>query len=301
MNFKYDIVVLTEDRYENPSEITPYVNNVILEDALLVNALNSQGLKVARFSWSNPEVDWKEVKSVIFRTTWDYFSKFKAFKTWMESIRNHVIFFNSYELIFWNQDKKYLGELNNKGIDIPPTYFIEKGENRLLSEIVATLPYSKYILKPNISGAARHTYKLNDYNIEDHNDLFELLNSDEAFMIQEFQEQIITKGEISLIIVDGKFTHAVLKQSLEDDFRVQDDFGGTVEVYLPNPGEIAFAEKCIAAIDHKPIYARVDLMWDNNDKLVLSELELIEPELWFRNCPDAAMRLASCISGKLAK
>lgn len=299
MIYKYDIIVLTEDRYENPSEITPYVNNVILEDAILVNALSSQGLRVARFSWSNPEVDWKQVKSVIFRTTWDYFSRFKEFKAWVDSIKDDVQFFNTFDLIAWNQDKRYLKELNEKGIQIPPTYFIEKGDERLLSEITATLPYSHYILKPNISGAARHTYKLNDLSIEDHDDLFELLNTDEAFMVQEFQEQIITKGEISLVIIAGKYTHAVLKQSFENDFRVQDDFGGTVTEYMAKPEEIAFAEKCIAALDFQPLYARVDLMWDNNDKLVLSELEMIEPELWFRNCPEAAMRLAEAVKSKL--
>jgi hypothetical protein len=31
---------------------------------------------------------------------------------------------------------------------------------------------------------------------------------------------------------------------------------------------------------------------DNNDKPSLSELELIEPELWFRNYPKAAELLA---------
>jgi glutathione synthase/RimK-type ligase-like ATP-grasp enzyme len=244
-------------------------------------------------------VDWKEVKSVIFRTTWDYFSRFKEFEAWLNKIQNHVQMFNPFELIFWNMDKKYLEDIKAKGIAIPPTYFIEKGDQRTLKQITAVLPYNKYILKPNVSGAARHTYKLNDFNIDDHEDLFELLIGDEPFMIQEFQENILTKGEISLVIIDGKYTHAVLKQSIDDDFRVQDDFGGTVEVYEPNDDEIAFAEKCVAAIEFSPLYARVDLMWDNNDKLVLSELEMIEPELWFRNCPEAAMRLAIAVKNKL--
>lgn len=300
MNYKYDVVVLTEDRYENPVEITPYVNNVILEDALLVNALTLQGLKVGRFSWSNNDINWNEVKSVVFRTTWDYFSRFKEFESWLVKISKHVKIFNDIDLINWNMDKNYLQTLKQKGVAIPPTYFINQGDTRTLKQITEGLPYTEYILKPNVSGAARHTYKLNNFNLDDHEDLFELLIGDESFMIQEFQYNILTKGEISLVIIDGKYTHAVLKQSLDDDFRVQDDFGGTVEVYEPNEEEITFAEKCIAVLDVQPLYARVDLMWDNNDKLVLSELEMIEPELWFRNCPEAAMRLAEAIKNKLA-
>ena len=79
------------------------------------------------------------------------------------------------------------------------------------------------------------------------------------------------------------FSHAVLKKAVEGDYRVQDDFGGSVHHYEPNSEELAFAKKAIEAMPYKTLYARVDLMWDNNDQLCLSELELIEPELWLRN------------------
>ena len=36
-------------------------------------------------------------------------------------------------------------------------------------------------------------------------------------------------------------------------------------------------------------------LWDNQDKLSVSELELIEPELWFRFHPPAAGLLADAI------
>jgi hypothetical protein len=36
----------------------------------------------------------------------------------------------------------------------------------------------------------------------------------------------------------------------------------------------------------------VDILRDNNDQLAVSELELIEPELWFRFHPPAAQLLA---------
>ena len=38
------------------------------------------------------------------------------------------------------------------------------------------------------------------------------------------------------------------------------------------------------------------MVYDNNNELSLSELELIEPELWFRNYPEAAKNLAEEIS-----
>jgi hypothetical protein len=36
---KYDVVLLTDKRYVNPTEKTPYITNVLLEDELLTNGL----------------------------------------------------------------------------------------------------------------------------------------------------------------------------------------------------------------------------------------------------------------------
>ena len=89
-------------------------------------------------------------------------------------------------------------------------------------------------------------------------------------------------------MIGGKYTHAVKKTAKKGDFRVQDDHGGTIEKYQPTKDEILFAENCLKASPFNPVYARVDLVYDNNNILSLSELELIEPELWFRNNPTSA-------------
>ena len=65
-----------------------------------------------------------------------------------------------------------------------------------------------------------------------------------------------------------------------------------MEKYSPTKEEITFAENCLKASPFTPIYARVDIVYDNNNKPSLSELELIEPELWFRNCHKSTELLA---------
>ena len=60
--------------------------------------------------------------------------------------------------------------------------------------------------------------------------------------------------------------------------------------------EIEFAENCIKKCPYSPIYARVDILYDNKNSLAVSELELIEPELWFRNNPKSASILAKEIN-----
>ena len=203
--------------------------------------------------------------------------------------------FNSENLIRWNIDKHYLRDLNVKGINIAKTYFIEKGQKTSLKQLHDNLGWQETVLKPCISGAARHTYKLNNNNLSDYETLFSELNSSESFMLQPFQHQIVSKGEISMMVFNGQFTHAVLKKAKQGDFRVQDDFGGTVHNYVPTADEILFAENTIKACAELPIYARVDIFTDNNGDIALSELELIEPELWFRHYPKAAEVLAQGI------
>lgn len=114
-------------------------------------------------------------------------------------------------------------------------------------------------------------------------------------MVQEFQQNILTQGEISLMVFGGKFSHAVRKIAKPGDFRVQDDFGGTVQGYDPDKEEIAFAEMVVEKINPQPIYARIDVFNDNNGNPAIGEVELIEPELWFRMKDGSADLLANTI------
>ena len=151
------------------------------------------------------------------------------------------------------------------------------------------------MIKPAVSGAARQTYLLNMKTVDTHEDTFRELLATEAMLIQQFQENVIVKGEVAYMLFAGKFTHAVLKIAKQGDFRVQDDFGGTVEEYNPSEEEIAFVEKAVATCEPLPVYARVDVILDNDEKLAVTEVELIEPELWFRFHPPAADNLAEAV------
>jgi len=292
---KYDITILTDRRYDNPPITDDYINNVLLEDQLLKEALERKGLKVVRTYWDNPDFDWSSSNYAIFRTTWDYFDRIEAFMPWLEATSKLTQFLNPIQLLKWNLDKHYLKDLKEKGIDIPDTIFIEKGDKRTLYELSICKNWTEFILKPAISGAARHTYRFNQQEIEQYESVFEELIANESMLLQEFQKNILTKGEIALMLFGGKFSHAVLKTAKAGDFRVQDDFGGSVHNYIASLEEIAFAEKVIATVSPLPAYARVDIFWDNNDKPVVSELEMIEPELWFRKSEKAADLLADHI------
>lgn len=287
-----DVVVLTDSRYLEDSLIDPYKHNVFYEDQLVVNALKNQGLNVKRLAWDDKIFDWSESKFILFRTTWDYFDRFDEFSNWLNQVSNQTKLINSETIIRWNIDKHYLNDLKAKGIHIAETYFIEKGTEITLKQIHEQLNWQETVLKPCISGAARHTYKLNASNIKVYESVFKGLIQQEAMMLQPFQYNIVEKGEVSMMVINGTYTHSVLKIAKDGDFRVQDDFGGSVHNYEPTKLEIEFAENAVKACPELPLYARVDIFTDNQEQIALAELELIEPELWFRNHPEAADLLA---------
>ena len=291
----YDIVILTDHRYVNPKEVTAYNANVLLEDQLVQDALEKQGFRTHRKSWDDATFDWSTTRFALFRTTWDYFDRFDEFSLWLDTASKQTAFINSEKLIRWNIDKRYLKDLEEKGICIPPTRVVEKGEQITLTSIHEQFHFEDLVVKPVFSGAARHTYKVTKENLSQHEPIFQNLVAQEPMLVQTFQKRIVTEGEKSLILFDGVYSHAVLKIAKKGDFRVQDDFGGSVDEYHPTQEEIIFAEKTLAALDEKPSYARVDIFNDNNNAVALAELELIEPELWFRNQPSAADALAKAV------
>jgi glutathione synthase/RimK-type ligase-like ATP-grasp enzyme len=291
----FDIALLTESRYLAPVNPNNYARNILTEDQLMREALERKGLRVTRVDWADPDFDWATTSAALFRTTWDYFDRFAEFTRWLEIASAKTRLINPIELIRWNMDKHYLLDLEHKGIAIPPSRIIEKGEAITLRDLHAETGWSDSVVKPTVSGGGRHTYRLQPENLAGHESIFQTLILNEAMMLQPYFRSIESRGEIALMVIGGRFSHAILKRAKEGDFRVQDDFGGTMHPYTPTPKEIEFAEHVVSVCTPQPLYARVDLMFDDNDRPAVSELEIIEPELWFRYHPAAADVLAEII------
>lgn len=289
---KYDVVVLTDSRYVNPLKTNTYISNVLREDELVINALKEKNLSVVKKDWNDSIFNWETTRSILFRSTWDYFDKFELFKKWFNKTKNKCLMINSTETIEWNIDKHYLLDLQEHQIPIPNSEFIKRGSSIDLSQLMQKKNWNEIVVKPTISGAAKNTYRLKKEEIIQFGPTWEKLIYKEDFIVQEFQNNVISEGEVAMIVIGGKFTHAVLKKAKEGDFRVQDDFGGSIAIYNPSEEMVKLAEKCTRILTPIPSYARVDIIWDNLRKLAVSELELIEPELWFRLNPNAAQKLA---------
>jgi len=106
---------------------------------------------------------------------------------------------------------------------------------------------------------------------------------------------VAAHGEYSLMLFADRFSHAILKRPKSGDFRVQPHLGGTERPCEAPEGSIALAKSALAAAPAEALYARVDMVADEDGALRIMELELIEPALWLQHAPDKGAGFASTI------
>lgn len=296
-----------------------YIDNLLTEDRLVMDALEACGLTVDRRAWCDTLMDWSLTKAALFRTTWDYFDSWDTFSPWLHRVQGQTRLFNAAPIVHWNLDKHYLQDLEQRGVKVVPTAFIRRQSFLPLFELMAQRGWSDVVIKPAIAGAAVDTYRVTRAgevatlspeppSTGDSESLWHALLAKQDMLVQPFLPHVIKSGEKSLIWIDGEVTHGVLKRAKSGDFRVQDDHGGTVAPLVVTQADKELAQnimtKCLKHCASQgweaPLYARVDLMRNEEGEWLVSELEMVEPELWFRFHPEAAQTLAQAIKARLA-
>jgi glutathione synthase/RimK-type ligase-like ATP-grasp enzyme len=117
--------------------------------------------------------------------------------------------------------------------------------------------------------------------------------------VQPFVPAIVD-GERSLVFLGGRFSHAVRKVPKDGDYRSQRHLGGSEVDHEPDSAEIQVAMAAMAAAPGRLTYARVDLVdWEGAPALI--ELEVIEPDLFFRDVPKRLERFAEVVQDELRR
>jgi len=113
---------------------------------------------------------------------------------------------------------------------------------------------------------------------------------------------VVEEGEFTFVFIDGAFSHGVLKQAAEGDYRIQSLYGGRESVYVPSDDDLASARAVIAALPFPdPLYARIDMARLSSGELAVMEAELIEPYLYPEQGPELGEKLAKAVLARLAR
>jgi len=249
-------------------------------DQKLIPLFHKHSITAKAVIWDDESIDWTTFDYLLFRNTWDYYQKEAAFNDWLQKIESLGIkTLNPIATIQKNKHKFYLKELENKGVLILPTIFLEKNSNKNLDAILPK-NWQKIVIKPAFSAGSYLTKLVDRSEIASIQNEFQEHLITKDFLLQEFSPEIKHLGETSFIFFNRIFSHAINKKPTEGDFRVQIQYGGKYTLLEPSIELINQAKQVLEQIPEKLLYARIDGIVKEN-QLHLMEIELIEPDLYF--------------------
>lgn len=282
------------------------------DDRLALEHLLAAGYRAGFVDWRG-DFDFASCPLLVLRSTWNYHKHFQAFSDWLKKVAAASVLANPLELVLWSLNKTYLRDLEEKGIAIVPTVFLDKSvsSEELLSickSAEASLQggsnstSAKFVIKPTV-GLATYGVKTFQGLSRADGELSQALEHIRAVcreseaMLQPYMNSVEAGGygERALVFIDGEFSHAVRKSAFQH-LAVAGHAGEVaVEATI---AEVHFAHRVLAALPQVPLYARVDVVHDESGALRLLELELVEPSL-FLSLSGQGAKFAAAIEKRL--
>ena len=270
----------------------PDEETLFAEDFKLIEALEFQGLSAERVSWRRSDEDWSRYDCVLVRSTWDYIDDYELFlQTIGEIEASGARLLNPRQVIQWNSSKRYLGELMSLGASVVPSLILEDGDWSA-AEVQSILAHgeSELIVKPLVGVGAFQLRRFTD--VHDMDKVRRSGELDYPVMVQPFLSSIQSEGEWSFVFGGQQFLYAVLKVPTKGDYRVQVMYGARTLPRKPSDDDLAAARAVLEKVPYQTHLARVDMVRMPSGNLALMELELIEPQLYLFDVPEAAKMLA---------
>ncbi|TRX56436.1 RimK family alpha-L-glutamate ligase [Thalassomonas sp. M1454] len=270
-------------------------------DYLLDQPMAQLGWKNHLVSWHDESINWNDYDVVLIRTPWDYQDDAEKFLAVLEKIeQSSALLENSIDIVRWNINKKYLQELEQKGVTIVPTIWKESFDESELLSYFEHFNVDQIVIKPCVSANADNTFWLKKDTFTTYINELKLAFAKRDFMVQPFMQSVIDEGEFSCFYFDGQYSHSILKTPKDNDFRVQEEHGGRLKLIEPEAKLIAQAQHSLAQINEMPMYARVDFV-RFGDEFAMMEAELIEPSLYFNMDPNSAQKFADAFVARMAR
>ncbi|MGH8234022.1 MAG: ATP-grasp domain-containing protein [Rhodanobacteraceae bacterium] len=271
----------------------------------LLAALRNASMGAHEVDWDDDAIDWSRFDLALLRSTWDYFERLPEFLAWTGRVAAQTLLLNPPDVIRWNTDKHYLAHLARSGVPVVPSTFVDPGDDAAAA--VAALLESHpdtgdVVIKPAVGAGSRDAQRhvrANHDAIVAH--VQRLLDAGRSVLMQPYLDSVDEHGETALLFFDGEFSHSIRKGPL-----LKRNVGPTTGLFAketitarsPSPAEMDVAQRALAAIPFvKPLlYARADLIRDDDGSPRLLELELVEPSVFVEYAQGAAGRFAQDIA-----
>jgi O-ureido-D-serine cyclo-ligase len=267
----------------------------------LESALRAAGADVTIAEWDRPH-NWSRFDIAVLRSTWDYPQRLVEFLDWAEAVSRVTRLLNPLPVVRWNSDKHYLHDLAQKEVPSVLTRFVEPGDrpDPGIAELLGQPGVDEFVVKPAVGGGSRDAQRFGREEQEQAaRHAQRMLSESRSVLLQPYLNRVDEYGETALIYFEGEFSHAIRKGPL-----LKRKEGPTTALFakesitprVPDSSELAVGARALNALQFPtPLYARVDLIRDQNGDPVVLELELIEPSLFLPFGPGSAERLAAAV------
>ncbi len=272
---------------------------------ILVEALAAEAPR-----WSDPSVDWAGFDLILMRCPWDYSERLGEFLGWLERASAAAPVLNCPDLIRWNLDKAYLGELAGSGVPVVPTALCDMEETARAA--IALAGSEEVVIKPTVSAGSRNTGRFQADDPAAAALAAQILGLGKRVMVQPCIPSVAADGERALIYFDGEFSHAIRKGPILE-------LGGglkggryieEISAASATQAEIAVADAAAAAVsalaahhgwacaDATPLYARYDIVATPEGPQLL-EAELFEPSYFLATDAGSVERFCAALLRRL--
>ena len=264
---------------------------------LLAGALRDAGRAVDVADWRDPSVDWSDARVTVLRSPWDYVDHHADFLAWAEGVSAVSVLRNPLELLRWNTHKAYLLDLRERGAPVVPTVVLLGGSAASLDGICDAQGWNSMVVKPAVASGGKGARRadLGDAGAQAHLD--DLLTRGDV-LVQQYAPAVAEEGEWSVVLVNGRVSHALRKRPAAGDYRVQEEWGGSTERVEPSAVLAELATRVCAVLPAPALYARIDVVSIAGQWHVM-EVEATEPSLWLHLAPDTTVRLADAVGALL--
>lgn len=294
-------VVLISSAYALESGVDPDVDL-----AFLVPELEVRNVAVRVIDWRKDAVDWSSVDLAIVKSPWDYTLHADEFHDWLTRVASQTHVLNPLSVIEWNMNKRYLGQLAERGVSVCPSRYATDLD--AVREAIAATDAPRIVVKPTVSAGSQDTGL---FDVDDPGAVTlaeRILGLGKTVLVQPAIAAVAEEGERSLIFFGGEFVHAIRKGpllALGGGLLTGGEYVESIDAAVATEQEQALAAQALAAAaeitGESFLYARVDIARGDEGPLLM-ELELVEPSYFLNYAPiDASTRYVNAVERFLSQ
>ena len=262
---------------------------------ILRKGLAPNGFELTPVRWVESGVDWARYAAVMVNCAWDYQDRHDDFLATLDRIAAlGVPVFNDPATVRWNIRKTYLREIEAKGVPVIPTLWPEAPTADDITHAMEVFGSDDVIIKRQVGGGARGQTRYTRANLPAPGSIL-----DRPGMIQPFippsPPKANTPSSSSTAISATRWSSARSPATTAS----RRPMAASSQAIDPTPADRAAAQLVLDVLDTPPLYARVDMVRGADGRLLLMELEVLEPYLFPKDGPQIGAMLGAALKRRL--